>query len=265
MLGGQIIGNRVGLVPSLNPWLVQGQGEGVGTWVRPWMQSRFDAAVQGIFGYHALQLGASLINSLSNSRIPHRWCAADTVQDTRASLYANASALPFFESTLDLVTLPFTLDAHSDPESVLDEVARVLVPEGRAVFCGLNHNSLWGAAALLGQQVIPADCQPYGYKRLLAALPDVGLQVDFVQMGGYMPPVSSSRAAQEWQWLENLGGKYWPSFGALYFVVARRRIMGLRPKRRAVWRLPKLADLLLNPFPNPNPASGLRKDKSISI
>lgn len=258
-MGGQIIGSRVGLAPSLNPWLDHGQGEGAGAWVRPWVQSRFDSAVQGIFGYHALQLGASHINTLTQSRIPHRWCAADSRHDTRASFYANASALPFFESTIDLVTLPFTLDAHSDPETVLDEVARVLVPEGRAVISGFNNVSLWGVAAALGQSTIPADCQPYGYKRLLAALADVGLQAEFVQRGGYIPPVASRSAAQEWQWLENLGAKYAPSLGALYFVVARKRIVGIKPKRRIAWRMPKLSDLPLNPFPHPNP-SGLRKD-----
>jgi SAM-dependent methyltransferase len=159
------------------------------------------------------------------------------VTDTRAALFANASALPFFESTLDLVTLPFTLDMHSDPDGVLDEVARVLVPEGRAVFAGFNKMSFWGLSHLMGTKRLPERTHIYGKARLLDSLSELGLVVDSVQTAGS------------------------PGRGGLYFLVARKRVMGIRPIRRKAWKLPKLADLPLNPFPNPNPRGvGKQKD-----
>ncbi len=209
----------------------------MGLAVRDWTLTHYHHAVQDIFGYHALQLGASSLETLANSRIAHRWVAADATSDTRATFFANASALPFFESTLDLVTLPFTLDAHSDPDAVLDEVARVLVPEGRAVFVGFHKMSFWGISHMLGMKRLPEGIQIYGKTRLLDSLAELGLVVDSVE---------SSQS---------------PGHGGLYFLTARKRVMSVRPIRRKAWRLPSWSELPLNPFPNPNPR-GLGKNKN---
>ena len=238
-MSGQIIGLAPGLAPALNPWLEQTGTSAAGLAVRDWTQKRYHQAVQDIFGYHALQLGASNLHTLANSRIAHRWVAADATLETGANFFANASALPFFESTLDLVTLPFTLDAHSDPDAVLDEVARVLVPEGRAVFAGFHKMSFWGISHMLGIKRLPEGIQIYGKRRLLDSLAELGLVVDSVESG-----LSSGHRG-------------------LYFLTARKRVMGVRPIRRKAWRLPSWSDLPLNPFPNPNPRGlGKQKDKS---
>jgi len=251
-MSGQIIGLAPGLAPTLDPWLQQGAG----LYVRNWLQTRYGHAVADIFGYHALQLGASSLNTFAASRIAHRWCAADSLEDKRATFYANASALPFFEATLDLVTLPFTLDLHSDPDSVLDEVARVLVPEGRVVIAGFNVFSLWN----ITNSFLPKGTKTYGRSRLLASLTEMGLEVERVDFGGYVPSVKTLEAANGYAWLDRLGARWWPSLGGCYFVTAKKRVMGVRPHRRVAWRLPRLSDILLNPFPTPEP-KGLRKKK----
>jgi SAM-dependent methyltransferase len=238
-MNGQIIGLAPGLAPSLNPWLEQTPEHSTGAQVRVWAGKHYDKAVQDIFGYHALQLGASSLQTLANSRIAHRWVAAGISSDTRAALFSNASALPFFESTLDLVTLPFTLDLHSDPDAVLDEVARVLVPEGRAVFAGFNKMSLWGVSHMLGSKRLPERTHIYGTQRLKASLAELGLVIDSIERGQF------------------------PSHEGLYFLVARKRVMSVRPIRRKAWKLPKLVDLPLNPFPSPHPRGvGKQKDES---
>ncbi len=236
-MSGQIIGLAPGLAPSLNPWLEQNAARSAGALARAWAQKQYDQAVQDIFGYHALQLGASNLQTLAQSRIAHRWVAAGISSDTKAALFANASALPFFESTLDLVTLPFTLDMHSDPDAVLDEVARVLVPEGRAVFAGFNKLSRWGMAHMLGSKRLPERTHIYGTNRLKTSLAELGLVVESVQSGA------------------------WPNHDGLYFLIAKKRVIAIKPIRRAAWRLPSWAELPLNPFPNPNPR-GLGKQKN---
>ena len=236
-MSDQIIGLAPGLAPSLNPWLEQGDPTSSGALAHAWAKNQYGQAVQDIFGYHALQIGASSLETLADSRIAHRWVATSFSSDTRAALYANASALPFFESTLDLVTLPFTLDMHSDPDAVLDEVARVLVPEGRAVFAGFNKMSLWGVAHMMGSKRLPERTQIYGKSRLIDSLTELGLVVDSVQ------------------------SEQSPGCGGLYFLVARKRVMGVRPIRRKAWRLPSWSELPLNPFPNPKGARGFKTGK----
>jgi SAM-dependent methyltransferase len=244
-------------MPALDSWLSPASKQGAGSAASDWLLPRFSQAVEDIFGFHAMQIGASSINTLAQSRIAHRWCIADSLQDSRASFYANASALPFFESTLDLVTLPLTLDAHSDPETVIDEVARVLVPEGRVVIAGVNNMSLWGAAHSMGINLLPAGYQPFGYKKLKTALADLGLVVEREQFGLF-----GLHQAALWgdPMTSRLAARYCPSWGNLYFLTARKRVMGVRPKRRIVWRLPRLSDLPLNPFPTvPRPLGSVHE------
>jgi SAM-dependent methyltransferase len=245
----QIIGSPPGLATSLDPWLSPAAGYGAGLYARGLMKDWFDTATPRIFGFQALQLGACSLNTLTQSRIPHRWVAADNLLDSRATFYASASALPFFEATLDLVTLPLTLDLHSDPESVLDEVARVLVPEGSVLITGVNSYSWWGLSA----HKLPSGLRPYGYAHLLAALKDLGLQTETVSFGGYVPPTANGSPSPTLSWLESIGQRWLAPLGGLYFIMAKKRVLGVRPKRRIRWRLPQLADLPLNPFPSPHP------------
>ena len=144
------------------------------------------------------------------------------------------------------MTLPFTLDMHSDPDAVLDEVARVLVPEGRAIFVGFNAVSIWGVLRLLGSKTLPEGTQIYGQKRLLASLAELGLVVESVHRS---------------ECLQSSGKRIWSSYNGLYFLVAKKRVMGIKPIRRKAWRLPSWSELPLNPFPNPKGARGFKTGK----
>lgn len=228
-MNGQIIGLAPGLTPSLESWLRLAEQEAASADKRAvlnWTLAHYHHAVQDIFGYHALQIGAASLPTLTNSRIANRWLALDDGQDARASLFANACALPFFEATLDLVTLPFTLDAHSDPDAVLEEVVRVLVPEARTIITGFDPCSLWGLSHRMGSQRLPQGLHFYGLKRLKQALTELGMVVEFQQR--------RSR-----------------SVDGLYGLVARKRVMTVRPLRRKLWYVPARVNWARQPTPAP--------------
>jgi SAM-dependent methyltransferase len=185
------------------------------------------------------------------SRIPHQWVLSDDVRHPSASVYANASALPFFEATLDLVTLPFTLDAHFDPEAVMDEVARVLVPEGKVIIAGINSRSPWGLAQQLGLPRWPKELPGFGFSRVQAALADLGLVMEYLQFGAHGFAEDTVSKPSVWAAASQ---RFWPQSGGVYFLVAKKRVMGVRPTRRLPWRLPKLAQLPLRPYPAPRPS-----------
>ena len=137
-----------------------------GAYLLAWERAQFDLAVSDVFGYHAVQLGMPEFDALQGNRMPHKWLALPALPDQlaalpfqenslgqtlpdcmgsyRAALFADSAALPFPESSLDMVALPHTLELCGDPHSALREVARVLVPEGRVVISGFNPASLWG-------------------------------------------------------------------------------------------------------------------------
>ena len=224
----------------LDEWL----GSAPASYLLAWETQEFDRAVVDLFGYHALQLGLPAVDSLRLNRMPHTWLALDDAAalrqpllQQRASLMADFPALPFPEASLDLVTLPHTLELCADPHGSLSEVQRVLVPEGRVVICGLNPTSLWGLrhhrARLyrrLGQGA-PTVAKAYewiGYRRLRDWLRLLSFEVESVRFGCYRPAMSKPAWLERTAWMDALGGRWWPIFGGVYFVVAVKRVRGMR-------------------------------------
>lgn len=163
-------------------------------------------------------------------------------QPLRVSLITDAAALPFPAASLDLVVLPHTLELSADPHQVLREVERVLVPEGRVVISGFNPGSLWGL-----RQGRARVCERLGLSMLGASnlfLPDAGDFIgpwrlrDWLQLlsfecesdryGCYRPAMQTEKWLQRTAWMDRAGARWWPIFGAVYFVVAVKRVRGMR-------------------------------------
>ena len=224
-----------------------------GRYLLEWEQSRFDAAVADVFGYHSLQLGMPMLDGLRANRMPHRWLALGGSEDATADappaqgevhLRAHAVALPFPDNSLDLLVLPHTLELSHDPHTALREAARVLVPEGRVILSGLNPASLWGlrqqrsrlAARFGGGQLYLPDVGDFiAPWRLRDWLQLLNFEVDETDFGCYSPAVCSTQWLQRWRWLDAVGERCWPIFGAAYFLVAIKRVQGVRMLEPA-WR-----------------------------
>lgn len=213
-----------------------------------------DEAVVDRFGFHALQLGLPVMDALRANRMPSRWVAELIGQDTRlatgvldlshglpapVNLHCHPEALPFPDSSLDLVVLPHTLELAQDAHRTLAEVARVLRPEGRVVIAGLNPFSLWGLRQRGGQcgrwlwpaggdPFLPATGERLSHWRLRDWLRLLGLEVENGELGCYRPPLSSQRWLQRFAWMESVGPRWWPVLGAVYVVVAVKRVRGMR-------------------------------------
>ena len=205
-----------------------------GRYLLAWEREQLDAAVADIFGYHALQLGMSELDALSSNRMPHRWLAT-TAPAPGAAIVTDFAALPFPANSLDLVLLPHALELASDPHATLREVERVLVPEGRVVICGLNPVSLWGLRQKrahlyrrlgFGRMFMPQE-ESIGYWRLRDWLALLGFEVEVARFGCYQPAITSERWLRRFAWIDRVGARWWPIFGAVYFLVAVKRVRGV--------------------------------------
>jgi len=253
-MSGEIIG--------LHQWLETPPGR----YLLDWERARFDEAVADAFGYHALQLGLPQIDTLRANRMPHKWLAG--APGEASALAADFSALPFAEASLDLVALPHTLELHSDPHTTLREVARVLVPEGRVVICCLNPASLWGLrqrrARLyqrmgFGRLFLPDAGDFLGYWRLRDWLRLLGFEVESSRFGCYRPAMGTDKWLQRTQWMDRAGDRWWPIFGAAYFLVAVKRVRGMKLMGPA-WKT--AAPLATAPVPLANKAQRERMTES---
>jgi SAM-dependent methyltransferase len=230
-----------------------------GRYLLAWEQAHLDTAVADVFGFHALQLGLPELDALRMNRMPHRWVAteqpepAGTAPDTASAdddtnevpraavaLHCDFDALPFDSNSLDLVVLPHALELARDPHLALREVDRVLRPEGRVVIVGFNPGSLWGVRQRWGRlrrRLAPRSQRPLflpstgefmRYRRLRDWLRLLSFEVEAGRFGCYRPPVSSTKWLGRFEWMERSGDRWWPVFGAVYFVVAVKRVRGMR-------------------------------------
>lgn len=238
---------------GLSDWLQTAPGR----YMLGWEQAQFDLSVADLFGFNALQLGLVELDALRANRMPHRWLALPEEASGRlaagaaaspaparqqAHLVTNAAALPFPAASLDLLVLPHTLELSADPHHVLREVERVLVPEGRVVISGLNPASLWGfrqgRGHLWSRLHLPGATPPELYLpevgdfigpwRLRDWLQLLGFEVESDCFGCYRPAVSSEKWLERTAWADRTGARCWPIFGAVYFVVAVKRVHSMR-------------------------------------
>ena len=238
------------------PWLKTPPGR----YLLAWEQAQLDRCVVDVFGFHALQLGLPELDALRANRMPHRWLAVDqspapVVESGRLPevpdaaervapraivLQCDFDALPFDSNSLDLVVLPHSLELARDPHQALREVERVLMPEGRVVIIGFNPGSLWALRQRLGRVVrglglragqplfMPSEGEFIGYWRLRDWLRLLSFEVEEGRFGCYRPPLSSQPWLERFGWMERTGDRWWPVLGAVYMLVAVKRVRGMR-------------------------------------
>jgi SAM-dependent methyltransferase len=213
-----------------------------GRYLLAWEKAEFDRAVGDIFGYHALQLGLPELDTLASNRMPHKWLALTEPQSVsgpvKPDLVTEFAALPFEENSLDLVVLPHSLELNVDPHATLREVERVLVPEGKVVICCLNPASLWGLRQRrghvyrrlgVGNELYLPDAGDFiGYWRLRDWLRLLSFEVEASSFGCWRPAMSSEKWLQRYAWMDAVGERWWPIFGAVYFIVAVKRVRGAK-------------------------------------
>jgi SAM-dependent methyltransferase len=153
------------------------------------------------------------------------------------AFFTEFEALPFAENSLDLLILPHSLELSPDPHATLREAERVLVPEGKLIICGFNPLSLWGFKQKrshlykrlnFGDLYLPEAGEMIAYRRLRDWLRLLNFDVEPGHFGCYRPAVRSAGMLQRFAWIDKLGERYWPILGAVYFVVAVKRVRGMR-------------------------------------
>jgi SAM-dependent methyltransferase len=165
---------------------------------------------------------------LSASRIKHHvrldiHPAADVVADS--------AALPFKADCIDLILLMHTLDFAADPQPILREVERVLIPEGRLILVGLNPWSLYGLWGLLPRrrEQAPWCGHFYSATKLRDWLSVLGLFVESCDYRGFRPPLQQTRLLERLALMERVGRRVFPFLGAARVIVARKRVATLTP------------------------------------
>ena len=202
----------------------------------------FDDSVSDLFGFNAIQIGMPEIDLLRNCRIPYRMKAGPS---ENVVLRCNTVQFPFATSSADLLLLPHVLEFSPNPHDTLRDAERVLVPEGHLVVSGFNPYSLWGARRLFNKdKSFPWLGRYVSLPRLKDWLALLNFEVVGGRMGCYAPPMCNPNWLQRCRFMDNAGDRWWPMLGGMYFLVAKKRVMGARLIRPS-WSGPRVAQVLI--------------------
>ena len=188
-----------------------------------------------VFGYYLVQVGgcAGFAEALATSRIRHRLLLSPERSGTvceGSAIVGDPAALPLASDSIDAILLPHALEYSDQPQAILAEVERVLIPEGRLVLLGFNPVSVWG----LGRLWWPARHRaPWNGRFRLAGqverwLTAQGFEIERREWALFGPPCASP-ARRCWRHIESCGHRVWPRFGGLYAIRAVKRVATLTP------------------------------------
>lgn len=201
-----------------------------------------DEVLPNLFGYYLLQVGCPADAALcTSSLIPSRLLLESDMGTQSGSLRpqmsALAHALPIQTDSVDVVVLAHTLEFEQDPHRVLREADRVLVPEGHVVILGFNPWSPWGIWNLLLSRWAGAPWN--GQYRSIGRIKDwlalLGFDARYSKGFFFRPPLQHEGLMRRLKVLEKIGHRCWPFAGAVYIIVAKKRVMTMTPIRPR-WR-----------------------------
>lgn len=198
-----------------------------------------DEVLCNLFGYHLVQVGAYADeNLLRASRISHS-VIVDVEAETLSrelrvrSLCGNVESLPVAGASVDVVVLHHTLEFSTDPYRVLREADRALVAEGHVVIVGFNPWSFWlpWRWLLRWRNTAPWCGRALGRARLKDWLSLLGFDMVYTRNYFFLPPFRHAGVLDRLGFLDHLGRRFWPFFGAGFVLVGRKRVTALTPIR----------------------------------
>ena len=206
-----------------------------GKHLRRQIESVIRLRLPAVFGFHHISIGpfAHHLNiGCSRTRNHFR------IDQQRGDLHAQSDALPLQTDSVDVVTLPLTLDFCAHPHDVLREVNRVLIGDGNLILIGLNPWSLWGARRLLWRRhQLPWNGRFLSAARIKDWLHLLGFDIQVQVFSEFRLPVKSPTLLRRFEFVERWGKRHQPPVGALYIIVAQKRVWPLTPTRLQKRRL----------------------------
>lgn len=161
-----------------------------------------------------------------------------------ATIRANPSHWPIARRAVDLVLLHHSLDFADNPHQVINGAARSLSASGILIVIGFQPLSLWGLWRLFTKRrTVPWCARHVSANKVSEWLSVLGCEVEQVQSACFGWPQRVEQGV--WQ---RLGARFWPRYGAIYMLVARRRTAMIRPlpQRSGAMAMPPVVGVSMN-------------------
>lgn len=174
----------------------------------PFLQSLDDNGADRVFGLMPPSMGSFL------------WIG-DAGARNKAGL-SHLEDLPLPDESIDRVLLIHGLEFCNDPNEVMNEIWRVLKPNGRLLVAVPSRLGTWTRA----DRTPFGHGRPYSMDQLRQVLKDENFVLEHVRSALFTPPFKSKAMLKCFGWLEKAGA-FMPLFSGLYFVEASKQVFAL--------------------------------------
>lgn len=169
------------------------------------------------------------------------------LQDASCTALVDEEQLPLLESTVDLALVVHGLEFAEAPQEMLNEVWRVMAPQGRLLLVVPNRRGLWAAS-----ETTPfGHGQPFSRGQIGALLKEAKFSPLSWQGAIYSPPFAGKALIAGASALDMVGKRTLPRFSGVTIVEAQKQVYAFSTGRKARRLVPRFRPALL-PAPHPS-------------
>ncbi|MFU8797749.1 MAG: methyltransferase domain-containing protein, partial [Gammaproteobacteria bacterium] len=142
-----------------------------------------------------------------------------------STIHSHYTDLPIQKSSIDIIVLPHILDQEANPEAILQEIERILSPNGHILILGFNPSSLFCFTKLTRHSL--SNMQRY--------LKNQNFEIIETKTFFFRPPLQNEQWLLKLRFMEILGQVLWPYSGGVYLLVAQKKTIGVTPMPLSWW------------------------------
>lgn len=210
-----------------------------------------DESSRMFFGYHLVKLG-TLSAQIDIPSCPIKHVVSQTpVKQESSSIVSTSRELPFLENSVDAFLIANELDFASDPHQILREVDRAITPNGYVMLTGFNPLSIAGVLRFIPHKRVGflREARFFTKARVKDWLQLLGFEIIEHRTFAHFSLLSSQHN-RPMNKLHRLCSKYFPWSGAMYVIIARKRVVPLSVVKPS-WRLkPRFSTVGANALSN---------------
>lgn len=174
----------------------------------------------------ALQLGG--VAAFFQQSSQRQYFVSPELSNPKVTTAAEYAALPFRDNTLNFALLVHALEFCENPLSVLEEIFRVLTPNGKLLLFAFNAWSTWGLSRLLNRKSeYPWKGRFFSPPRLQYLLKKAGYNTIKDKTLCFNLPRNKKKPEKVGVFLESVGQIAMPIFGAVNVFLAEKQVYGM--------------------------------------
>ena len=180
--------------------------------------------IEDKFGYFAIQIGGAFTDFLEHSRITKHLFNEGALKN----ISFDASSIPLSEESIDLIICPHCIEQGYN-QVMFDEFFRIIIPGGHIIIISFNPYSFAGVKNFFSFSMqFPWNSKFISMSAIQKQLEESGFSISEAKISNYQPIFYDGSYFFNNN-LENIGNRWLPLFGNVFFIVAQKKVVSLTP------------------------------------